>query len=378
MATITAIEQHDIDPNYNCEVVLKLQSEEHLYRVSHSALRLASPVFAKTLDPKSPWAKQEDNGVIKITLRDNDPEALEILFKLMHFQQKSIPKNLALKTIFKLGLICDQYDCVHIAKPLVQELAVDLAEAENDKFWNRFYSYSFSYAPETEDDGVSQTLGDGTATTAYMLLYISYIFDFEKIFPKAYKTSLLIWKPASVSDDSDEFARNLTCLPDGLYQRFMEDWEGKRNAMIKPTVDFLHKFTFGLVYGKQGKCLKDPNCTICEISMYGSFIRRLSYKGIFPIQEKSEELSLYELGKRLGSIQIGSYWDENNEVLVPHAQCKRELLRAVRFGVGEGMKIEAVKLKDFKEYLEMRRTLLVSDETGSDGVSSGAAIVSEG
>ncbi|KAF3257117.1 hypothetical protein TWF192_001396 [Orbilia oligospora] len=366
---------YDIDKSHTCQVSLSETNsssgtKRHIFRVSESTLRHASSVLARMVDPSSPWKKENnEHGNLTILLHDDDPEALEILFRLMHFQKERIPKRLGLKKIFHLALVCDKYDCVDVAKPLINEFAVDLKEAESQAFWNEFYQYSFEYQPENEEDVGEEEKENGNGlhggdkpAIANMLLYVSFVFNLKKVFPRAYRTYLMIWKPKVKSEDDDEVVEGPTCLPDRLYIHFMAEWEEKRTGLVKSVNDRIKGYTFGLVYSNPSRCKKFNDCTICDIALYGSFIRRLHYKGIFPVKEKSDALSLYELSERIKAIQIGHYWDESRSVNVPHNQCLRAFMKDLVGSVETAIEGKKVELEGFKASLGTKRKLCVLKE----------------
>ncbi|KAK6362939.1 hypothetical protein TWF730_000390 [Orbilia blumenaviensis] len=368
---VDSTKYYDIDKNYTCQVCLSISGldglKKHIFRVSESTLRLASSVLARMIDPSSPWRKENDeHGNLMVLLNEDDPEALEILLRLMHFQKERLPQRLGLKKIFHLALVCDKYDCVDVAKPLISEFATDLKEAESQAFWNDFYQYSFGFQPENEEDVVedaeSELHGSDKPAIAKMLLYVSFVFNLEKVFPRAFQTYLMIWQPKSRADEDDDVVEGPTCLPDRLYTYFMAEWEEKRAGMVKAVNDILKSYTFGLVYSKPSRCKIYNDCTICDIALYGSFIRRLHYKGIFPICDKSDALSLYELRERIKAVQIGRYWDQLGTVNVPHSQCSREFMRGLLGGVEDAMQVKKVELKEFKTHLGTKRKLCVLKE----------------
>ncbi|KAK6357412.1 hypothetical protein TWF718_001724 [Orbilia javanica] len=372
---VGSTEYYDIDKNHTCQVSLSKSSstetKKHIFRVSEATLRLASSVLARMVDPRSPWRKENDeHGNLTILLHDDDPEALEILFKFMHFQKEQVPKSLGLKKIFQLALVCDKYDCVDIAKPLINEFAMDLKEAEAQKFWDGFYQYSFRYQPEDEED-VEEEIGNGLhgsdkPAIAKMLLYVSFVFNLNGVFPLAYRTYLMIWQPKAKSEDADEVVEGPTCLPDRLYHHFMAEWEEKRTGVVKAVNDLIKGYTFGLVYSNPSRCKMYGGCTICDISIYGSFIRRLHYKGIFPVKEKSDALSLYELSERIKAVEIGHYWDEHRTICYPHNRCLKIFVKELVENVEIAIQGKKIGLEEFKASLGTKRKLFVLKEDDED------------
>ncbi|RVD80980.1 uncharacterized protein DFL_008862 [Arthrobotrys flagrans] len=385
---VESTKYYDIDKNHTCQVSLSAGSstgtKRHIFRVSESTLRLASSVLARMVDPSSPWKKENDeHGNLTILLHDDDPEALEILFRLIHFQKCHIPKLLGLKKVFRLALVCDKYDCVDVAKPLINEFAADLKEAESQAFWNGFYQYSFEYQPENEEDVGERgngLHGGDKPNIAQMLLYVSFVFNLEKVFPRAYRTYLMIWQPKAKSEEEDEVVQGPTCLPDRLYAHFMAEWEEKRTDLVKAVNDQIKNHTFGLVYGNQGRCKKYNDCTICDIALYGSFIRRLHYKGIFPVKDKSDALSLYELSERIKAIQIGHYWDESGSINVPHNQCLRAFMKELVGNIETAIEGRKVELEEFKASLGTKRKLCVLEDEleDADGKKGNQGVIESG
>ncbi|EPS42460.1 hypothetical protein H072_3649 [Dactylellina haptotyla CBS 200.50] len=382
MADIPTI--HIIDKDHDCEVRLDDQSSYHIFKVARAILRQSSPIFAKSIDQDSAWPKIYDaQNILQLTFRDDDPEALDFLFRLIHFQPHAIPRNLSLKRLFNLAQICDKYSCIDIARPFIREYTTNFKEAEDDTFWNGFYHYCGFLQPKDEPKFSNQGIesddlyGDNKPAIAKMLLYLSYVFDLENIFPKAYRAYLMIWQPKRNADDADDNVEGPTCLPDRLYNHFMAEWEESRNGVVKAVEALLHKYTFGLVYGIGSRCTVSHMCTICDISLYGSFIRRLHYKGIFPIREKSDALSLYELRSRIEDLQIGRYTGEGLEGRLPHNKCTISFMNLLLNKVNKSVELKSVKLTEFKNNMVVKRKLQVLDEDGGrDDGEPGTATVS--
>lgn len=224
MTSETTTVYHHISSAPKIEVSLAHGGQTHLYQLVDAALSLASPVLGKMVDPKSPWVKTTEQGLVKVTLHDDDPEALDILFKLMHFQRKNIPEKVDLTRLFNLALVCDKYDCVDVGMILIQECERELKKAEKVEFWQDYYNLERKkYFYKREDDNNSGLFkrSDDRASTASMLLFISYVFGLDKIFPRAYKATLMLWRPKNVSREADDVMNGPTCLPDRLYSEYI-------------------------------------------------------------------------------------------------------------------------------------------------------------
>ena len=97
------------------DVVLQSGSKE--FHVSRKVLTLASPRF-KTLF-KSPFSEaqtlasaDENNGHIKIILKEDDDAALAILLHVLHYSNKREYKTLDLDMQYRVAVVSDKYQCI--------------------------------------------------------------------------------------------------------------------------------------------------------------------------------------------------------------------------------------------------------------------------
>ncbi|EGX52996.1 hypothetical protein AOL_s00007g332 [Orbilia oligospora ATCC 24927] len=110
------------------------KQQQHSFLVSSAALRMASPVWRKLLDPDSRFAPLQTVSVDghdyrRITVEGVEPESLQILLGILHYSTGNIPKgrepgpvattgSAFLKFNFSvlrdLALLLDQYDCVAV------------------------------------------------------------------------------------------------------------------------------------------------------------------------------------------------------------------------------------------------------------------------
>lgn len=148
----------------------------------------------------------------------------------------------------------------------------------------------------------------------------------------------------------------------------MSHWEEKRSLVIKSVQDLFNFHSFGLVYGKRAKCSQERDCTLCDISLYGSFVRRLCYAGLFPIEVKSDAMSILELSNRVLEIQIGSYWTNGRSQCFPHGKCRDDFEESLQHGAQMALEFEGISLKDFKNEKNLKRSIWggCSDGEGSN------------
>ena len=101
-----------------------------------------------------------------------------------------------------------------------------MKDAETDAFWKSFYDYKHKLEAEdvgdvtdADDEGETCLHGYNKPSIANMLLYVSFVFSLEGIFPKAYRTYLMIWQPKKTAGEPDEVVSGPLCLPDRLYSK---------------------------------------------------------------------------------------------------------------------------------------------------------------
>ena len=117
---------HSIDADPAGDVVLKLGSGDGvtLIRVHSKVLSLASPVFAAMLSPRFAEGRSlEDkkglfNSTTTIDLPDDDPTAMSLLCKILHYKEDAAQQAFhPLDNLMKLAVICDKYNMSKTLSP---------------------------------------------------------------------------------------------------------------------------------------------------------------------------------------------------------------------------------------------------------------------
>lgn len=86
------------------------------FQVHPTALRLSSSVFSRMLDPTSPFCEGQllafstEDSPASVTLKEDDPEALEVILNIAHFNGHLVPTTLKPKMLFAVASLCDKYD----------------------------------------------------------------------------------------------------------------------------------------------------------------------------------------------------------------------------------------------------------------------------
>ena len=122
--------------------VLVLNNGEINWTVSSHALRLASPVWNRMLDPDHAdgISKEGLPETKEIPLPDDDPKALRIILDAAHLQFTNVPKQLDFPTLVKVAALCDKYDSAVIMKPFAKD-------------WLSPHRHSVTARPEAVDLG---------------------------------------------------------------------------------------------------------------------------------------------------------------------------------------------------------------------------------
>jgi len=61
------------------------------------------------------------SGSVKIPLADHDPDAMELILSVLHYQTESLTSLLSLDLIVRAKILCDQYDLSHISNIWIRD-----------------------------------------------------------------------------------------------------------------------------------------------------------------------------------------------------------------------------------------------------------------
>lgn len=99
-----------IDPHGDVNLVL----DDGTFKVSRKALCLSSPVFLAMLDDDSQFWEASDKAACKgrirdIPLREDDFDTMEIVMRIIHHQNDTVPTKVSFQQLNEIAVVCDKY-----------------------------------------------------------------------------------------------------------------------------------------------------------------------------------------------------------------------------------------------------------------------------
>ena len=102
------------------DLLLRVGGEEGAeFLVSSSAVRRASLVWDKMLFGPYYESKPAE-GPWVVTLPEDNPDAMEIFFNIMHSNFERVPESPETRDIYEVTILTDKYDMLHLIRPWAQ------------------------------------------------------------------------------------------------------------------------------------------------------------------------------------------------------------------------------------------------------------------
>ena len=99
-------------------LVGEAETGQRMYKVQSLLMTMTSPVWKVMLAPGS---FLEGNPDVLVELPDDDPDALLILLRILHFQNDLVPKELpSFDCLVEIAVLCDKYDTVNVVRPYLE------------------------------------------------------------------------------------------------------------------------------------------------------------------------------------------------------------------------------------------------------------------
>jgi hypothetical protein len=119
---------HEIDPSGDVTLNLVASNDEDgsistTARVSSKCLSLGSPVFAAMLRPDASFlegSRLEQTGSTEITLVGDNPEAMLIVLRALHYRSREMPDAINEDELYNLALVVNKYDCFQPLFPWIR------------------------------------------------------------------------------------------------------------------------------------------------------------------------------------------------------------------------------------------------------------------
>ncbi|KAI1741510.1 hypothetical protein F4680DRAFT_464532 [Xylaria scruposa] len=272
------------------EVVIPKSNGEHtIYSVCASALACASPTWRTMLYRHAEFArvnnKQDQSRTMKLT---GDPEAIGVLFRIIHYDFKHVPKEPTLDQMFELAKSACQYKCTHILYPWARQWVASLTNfvAEVDCY-----------------------------VECHKALYVAWTFGELKLYRETVDALIV-----SAKIDGNGKIVNIAgkpledmLMPHDLLEVIIET----RASTVAKILDAVKAPIEVLSSGEQNQhdtyCKVGKDSQACEIMMLGSAIPALTKAGLFPVPEPEKFTgSIETLKNSLDSVKtipyIGKEW----------------------------------------------------------------------
>ncbi|KAI0543800.1 hypothetical protein F4679DRAFT_592258 [Xylaria curta] len=247
------------------EVVIPKPNGKHTtYSVCASALACASPIWRTMLYQDAACArgandgkKEDQSQTMKLT---GDPEAIGLLFRIIHYDFKHVPKEPTLGQMFELAKSACQYKCTHILYPWAEQWVTSLTNfvAEVDCY-----------------------------IECHKALYVAWTFGELKLYRETVDALIV-----SAKIDGNGKIVNISgkpledmLMPHDLLEVIIET----RASTVAKILDAVKAPIEVLSSGEQNQhnmyCKVGKDNQACEIMMLGSAIPALTKAGLFPVPE---------------------------------------------------------------------------------------------
>ncbi|RWA06988.1 hypothetical protein EKO27_g8114 [Xylaria grammica] len=285
--------------------------EPTVYMVCGSAIACASLVWRSMLYHNTAYSHDVEDETkheqIQTIRLNGDPEAIGLLFRIIHYDFKHVPKEPTLDQLFELGKIACQYRCTHILYPWA----------------NQWISRLSDFAAE-----------DNCYSECHKALYVAWTFGELKLY-RDMVDALIVSSGINAHGKIVNIAGQP--LEDMLIPRDLLDIIVETRACtIAKILDAVKTPIHALSHGKQAQrstyCRIGKDSQACETMMLGSIIPALTKAGLFPIPEPERFTGSIEyLQNKLEMIKTVPYVGKEWMPHMSHESCN--------LGIGESITV---------------------------------------
>ncbi|KAI0453728.1 hypothetical protein F5B21DRAFT_525527 [Xylaria acuta] len=297
-------------PDADLEVIIpKPGDDPTIYMVCASALAYASPIWRTMLYNDAARArganddtKQDQYQTLKL---NGDPEAIGLLFRIIHYDFRHVPKEPTLNQLFELGKSACQYKCTHILSPWAGQWSASLTNfvAEVDCY-----------------------------SECHKALYIAWTFGELKLYRETVDALIVSAKidlNGKIVNISGQPLEDML-MPHDLLEVIIET----RASTVAKILDAVKEPIEVLSSGEQNQrttyCRVGKDSQSCEIMMLGSIIPGLTKEGLFPVPEPEKFTgSIESLKNKLDKVKIIPYVGKEWMPHMSHENCNLGLRESV-------------------------------------------------
>ncbi|KAI0469161.1 hypothetical protein F4859DRAFT_516512 [Xylaria cf. heliscus] len=280
-------------PDADLEVIVPVPDDHPtIYMVCASALTCASPIWRTMLYYDAACArdagddtKQARSQTMRLT---GDSEAIGLLFRIIHYDFRHVPKDPTLNQLFELGKSACQYKCTHILYPWAGQWSASLTN-----FVDEVDCYS----------------------ECHKALHIAWTFGDLKLYRDmvdALIVSAKVDPNGKIVNISGQPLEDML-MPHDLLKVIIEARASTVAKILCDIKEPIEVLSSGLQNQRNRYCKIGKDTQACEIMMLGSIISALTKAGLFPIPapEKFTD-SIETLKNKLDTIKtipyVGKEW----------------------------------------------------------------------
>ncbi|KAJ2989572.1 hypothetical protein NUW58_g3406 [Xylaria curta] len=280
-------------PDADLEVIIQAHNDDPtIYMVCASALACASPIWRSMLYHDVAHARNAEgeieSGQNQTMKLDGDPEAIGLLFRIVHYDFSYLPKEPTLGQLFEIGKSACQYKCTRILYPWAEQWTTRLAN---------FVAEVDCYSECHKAVFIAWTFGD-------MKLYRETV--------DALIVSAKIDVQGKIVNISGQPLEEML-MPVDLLKIITETRASTVAKILDAIKGPIQILSSGEQFQPSAYCKVGKDSQACEVMMLGSVIPALTKAGLFPVPEpKTFTGSIEDLKNKIDKVKtipyVGKEW----------------------------------------------------------------------
>ncbi|KAI0872416.1 hypothetical protein GGS24DRAFT_467619 [Hypoxylon argillaceum] len=297
-------------PDADLKVIIRAPNNDPtIYMVCASALTCASPVWRSMLYCDAANAREMKDETRydqtqSMVLR-GDSEAVALLFRIIHYDFRHVPKEPTLNQLFELSKSACQYRCTHILYPWAQQWVSQLAT-----FFADVNCYS----------------------ECHKALYVAWTFGETKLYRDmvdALIVSAKIDLNGKIVNVSGQPLEDML-MPSDLLKTITTTRASTIAKILDAVKSPIHVLSTGTQGNSNAYCKVGKDSHECEIMMLGSAIPTLAKAGLFPVPEHEKFTdSIVNLKDKLEGVKTIPYIGREWMPHMSHENCELGFCKSV-------------------------------------------------